>query len=132
MALSTQLQFVQRAERALGVELPRAFRSHLLRSNGGVVEILEIDWELNPVHDTSDNERTRRTAIDIVRETNEARKWRGFPPGGVSVGSDGCGNHLVFLPDEDNRAALAPPLYIWWHEGGELEAVANDFSDVAG
>ena len=131
MAFSTELRFVQRAEQGLGVKLPRSFRDHLLLSNGGKIELLEIEWELNPVQDTTDKERARRTVIDVVHETNEARKWRGFPPGGVSVGSDGCGNHLVFVPDAANGAELAPQLYIWWHEGGELEFVANDFREIA-
>lgn len=130
MPFTTELKFIDAAESRLGVRLPAAFRSHLLKSNGGEIEILELDWELAPVHDSSDQERSRRTALDIVHETKEARKWRGFPSEGVAVGEDGCGNYLVFLPSEKDKGTLDPMLYIWWHEGSELEPVGDPFSEI--
>ena len=130
MPFTTELRFIEAAEAKLGAKLPASFREHLLKSNGGEVIILDIPWELNPVFDTSDKEHARRTAIDIVKETASAREWRGFPPSAVSVGSDGCGNHLVFLPSEHDASLFNPTLYIWWHEGSELEVAANDFGEV--
>ena len=65
---------------------------------------------------------------EIIPVTEEARRWPSFPPGGVSVGDDGCGNHLVFLPSAHKTEAFAPTLYVWWHEGGELEMVEPDFN----
>jgi hypothetical protein len=130
MPFPTELHFIEAAERRLRAKLPGAFRDHLLRSNGGEVEVLDLSWELNPVHDFSDRERSRRTAIDIVHVTEDARKWPDFPKGAVAVGDDGCGNYLVFLPIDQSAVQLAPKLYVWWHEGGELEAVGEDFNEA--
>ena len=130
MPLPTELRFIEAAEAKLAVKLPASFRNHLLKSNGGEVTVMELEWELNPVLDTSDKEHARRTGVDIVMETASAREWRGFPPRAVAAGSDGCGNHLVFLPDEHDATTLKPTLYIWWHEGSELEVAASDFSQV--
>ncbi|HEX7708375.1 MAG TPA: SMI1/KNR4 family protein [Thermoanaerobaculia bacterium] len=128
MAFTTETKFVEAAERRLGVRLPESFRQFLLRSNGGEIAVLDLDWDLNPVHDDSDRERNRRTAIDIVLETTSAREWAGFPQNAVSIGSDGCGNHLIFLPDDADSSTLRAALYVWWHEGPELQFVAEDFS----
>lgn len=130
MAFSTESRFIEAAERRLGTRLPELFRGDLLKSNGGEVKVMELSWELNPVHDSADQERSRRTAVDIVHATEDARKWRGFPVGAVAIGEDGCGNYLVFLPDEQRPAELAPALYVWWHEGAELEVAGVDFAEA--
>lgn len=128
MAFPTELKFIEAAERDLGVALPAAFRTRLLTNNGGEVEALEDIWELNPVLDTSDRRRIARTASHMVSETISAREWPGFPTGAVSIASDGEGNHLVFLPTADDASRLQATVFVWWHEGAELEVVAQDFS----
>jgi cell wall assembly regulator SMI1 len=130
MSFTTELHFIESAEEKLGVKLPSSFREHLLKYNGGEINVMDMPWELNPVLDVSDKEHARRTGIDIVKETASAREWRGFPQRAVSIGSDGCGNHLVFLPIESDAAILKPTVFIWWHEGSELEVVANDFGEL--
>ena len=128
MSLSTTQQFINDAESALGARFPDSFRFYLLQSNGGELEILDLRWEINPVLDTTDHDHERATAIDVIRETAAAREWRGFPSRGVAIGSDGCGNYLIFQPDDHDPSLLFPAVYIWWHEGGELELAAADFS----
>jgi hypothetical protein len=130
MPFTTELRFIEAAEAKLGARLPASFREHLLKSNGGEIIVMDIPWELNPVFDTSDKEHARRTGIDIVKETASAREWRGFPPNAVSIGSDGCGNHLVFLPGEHDVSLFKPTLFVWWHEGSKLEIAANDFGEL--
>ena len=130
MPLPTKPQFIEDAESALGARFPDSFRSYLLQSNGGELNILDCYWEINPVLDTSDDEHIRTTAIDVIRETASAREWRGFPSRGVAIGSDGCGNYLIFTPDDHNPSVLLPAVYIWWHEGSELELAASDFAGL--
>ena len=130
MPLTTEIRFIEAAEAVLGAKLPTSFREYLLKNNGGEMVIMGILWELNSVFDTSDEERIRRTSIDIIKETASAREWRDFPRKAVSIGSDGSGNYLVFLPDEHDVSSLNPTLLIWWHEGSELEIAANDFGEL--
>jgi SMI1/KNR4 family protein SUKH-1 len=106
---------IESVEARLARKLPSAFRDFLVRSNGGEIELLELPWEVTPIE-------------EIIPITDEARKWPSFPPGGVSVGDDGCGNHLVFIPSALDTESFAPALYVWWHEGGELEIVGADFN----
>ena len=112
---SSNLPALESVEARLARKVPPAFRDFLLRSNGGEIELLELPWEVTPIE-------------QIIPITDEARKWPSFPPGGVSVGDDGCGNHLVFLPSAQDTIWLAPALYVWWHEGAELEMVGADFN----
>ena len=46
----------------------------------------------------------------------------------MSVGDDGFGNHLIFLPIAQDADSFAPTLYVWWHEGAELEMIGADFT----
>lgn len=111
--------------------MPKDFRDRLLLDNGGEIEALDDTWQLNPVFDASDPRRAKRTASHIVRETAQARRWSGFPPDAVAIASDGSGNHLVFL-SAPGGASLQDAVYVWWHEGGELEQVSDSFSELSG
>jgi hypothetical protein len=130
MTFPTEMKFIEAAEQDLRVDLPAAFRTRLLANNGGQIEALEGIWELNPVFDTSDSHHIARTGSHIVSETTSAREWPGFPAGAVAVASDGGGNHLVFLPTADDASRLQATVFVWWHEGAELEIVAADFSEL--
>ena len=99
-------------------------------SNGGEVEALDDTWALNPVFDTSDRRHIKRTAGHIVSETASARKWHNFPEGAVAIGSDGCGNCLVFLRTKHHAALLQDAVFVWWHERGAVEEVAKDFAEL--
>lgn len=112
---SSDLRAIESVEARLARKLPPAFRDYLLRNNGGEIKLLELPWDVTPIE-------------QIIPITDEARKWPSFPPGGISVGDDGCGNHLVFLPGAQDTGSFAPTLYIWWHEDGELETVGTDFN----
>jgi hypothetical protein len=118
MMPSSNVPAIESVEARLARRLPSAFRDFLLRSNGGEIELLELRWEVTPIE-------------EIIPITHEVRKrWASFPPDGVSVGGDGCGNHLVFLPSIEDTDSFAPALYVWWHEGAELEVVVTDFTAV--
>ena len=129
MSSTTTSTSIDEAETALGIRLPESFRKYLLSDGPVEVEIMGLSWDLNPILTANCIEASRAGGSSIVAETMNAREWQGFPNGAVAVGSDGCGNHLVFLPT-DRPLVLADALYIWWHEGAELELVSTDVSDV--
>lgn len=112
---------IAEAERQLECHFPAPMRERLLRSNGGTVEADDDDWELFPVWDSSDRKRMGRTANHIVRETNQAREWRGFPQGHVAIARNGYGDLLVL---EKSSGSFA----VWDHETEELNTVDIDWS----
>jgi hypothetical protein len=130
MAQPTQERLIDAAEKRLGIALPQAFRRYLLTSNGGDITVLELPWRVTPVRDNSDTERAKETEVDIVLVTTQARQWDDFPKQGVTVADDGCGNYLLFLPGDGEAKELAPRLYVWWHEGGELELAGQSFDEA--
>jgi hypothetical protein len=109
MALPTTELCVAAEEQTIGRRLPRAHRDRLVRENGGEIFCDGEAWQLHPVWDPSDRRTSQRSANHIARETEAARRWRGFPDGGVAVGEDGSGNRLVLLPGSDD-------IYRWDHE----------------
>ena len=129
MAFSTDAQSIINAEKELGFGFPEAFRAYLMAANGGSIEFMECSWQINPVFDKSDVKRLKRSTNHIVRETLAARQWRGFPSNAVTIASDGCGNHMVFLPNLAGTA-LQDSVYIWWHEESELEKIAENFHQL--
>jgi hypothetical protein len=75
---------------------------------------------LYPVPDASTRRRLSRSCNDLVRETQVARQWRGFPSDAVAIAGDGNGNHLVLLPGSDE-------IHRWDHETCELSSVAVEW-----
>lgn len=127
MPFPTEEVYIARAEAELEVRLPESFREFLLRSNGGEIAGMEDDWQIYPVFDDADRKRAGRSASHVVRETQQARRWRGFPEQGVAFAGNGSGDHLIFLPVTSNASTLSPTVYRWQHEDGEYAAVADDF-----
>jgi len=125
-----ELELVRRTEANLGVTFPGSFVERMLTENGGEVTIEQEAWSLNPFFDASDGVRIKRTSNDIVRETASARAWPGFPPLGISIASNGMGDHLVFLPDPRRQSVLQAVVFMWSHETGELDKVADDFAEL--
>ena len=131
MPFPVELEHVRRTEVRLGVTFPQGFVARMLAENGGEVMIGEEDWLLNPFLDVSDKTRLKRTANDIVRETASARGWPRFPQSGVSIASNGMGDHLVLLEDPARPGHLQAAVFMWSHETGELDKVADDFAELA-
>jgi hypothetical protein len=107
---------IARAEGELGRRLPEPLRQRLLTDNGGEITVAGDNWQLFPIFDDSDRKRISRTANHIIRETAEARKWRGFPSGAIAVGANDMGELLVLLRNSDL-------IFVWYHETGELRPV---------
>ena len=115
MSAPATTTMIDAAEVTLGVTFPDSFRELLLRHNGGVVSLLGLEWDMTPVHNSSDSNGAVRTQFDIVQATAEARTWPGFPKHGVSIGCDGFGNHLVLLRGHGESHKLGSALHVWWH-----------------
>lgn len=129
MTSTTVSSQIEEAEATLHIRLPESFRRYLLEVEPSDIEIAGLMWDVNPVPVSPTSESTQHRVSAIVLETMNAREWEGFPDGAVAVGSDGYGNYLVFLPG-DLHHQLGNKLYVWWHEGPELELVSNDFAEV--
>lgn len=116
MAFPVADRFIVAAEQMLGRQFPEPLRSRLARSNGGEIEAGNDDWVLHPVRDDSDRKRLARSANDISRETELARRWSCFPPDAVAVATNGTGDLLVLIPQSDN-------VHLWDHETGQLSTI---------
>ena len=104
--------------------------ARLKRDNGAeAYEPSGYVWSLHPVNDDSDRRRLMRSFNDIVRETEVARQWPGFPVEGVTVGADDTGNFLVLLPA--GEGAFGDTVYVFDHETREVEPIAESFDELA-
>ncbi|MBQ0946525.1 SMI1/KNR4 family protein [Ideonella sp. 4Y16] len=119
--------FVLAAEQELGARLPESYRTAMVRANGGELEVLEDSWVQYPIADTSDRKRSSRSANHIIKETEVCRGWPRFPGNAVAIAGNGTGDHLVFLR---HGVSFQPAVYLWSHEEGSLERVANDFAEL--
>jgi hypothetical protein len=127
MPFDVDESFLAKAEQSLGARLPEAYRSAMLRANGGEMEVCEDHWVQYPIADTSDRKRLSRSANHILKETEVCRQWRGFPQDALAIAGNGAGDHLVFVRQ---GGTYEPAVYRWSHETGSLEKVADDFADL--
>jgi len=121
--------FIHEAERELGAKLPVSYTAAMAQANGGEVEVLDDVWQLHPIADTSDRKRLARTANHVIRETESLRGWARFPAGALAIAANGSGDQLVFLR---GATSFESAVHLWSHETGELEQVAEDFSELQG
>lgn len=129
MPLPVEMKWIEAAEVKLGNKLPSSYKAAMVRMNGGEVTALGQSWQLFPIRDDSDPERTRRTVNDVVRETHEARGWQDFPSKGVAIAADGTGDLLVFISMGEGQP-LRDTVFWWDHEYGHMREVAGDFADL--
>ncbi|MCP4986215.1 MAG: SMI1/KNR4 family protein [Colwellia sp.] len=123
-------KYIVQTEEKLAVRFPHSFKEKMKKENGGEVETPPDAWLLYPFFDTSDRKRLKRTTNDIIKETKSAQEWTGFPNNTVTIGSNGSGDQLVFLRLESTKATLGNTVYCWDHETGNLNKLANDFSEL--
>lgn len=120
--------FVAKAESVLGAPLPSSYRSAMLRSNGGELQVEGDTWVQYPIADTSDRKRTARTANHILHETQRCGAWPRFPKEALAIASNGSGDQLVLI---QRGATFGLAVFLWSHETGSLREVAHDFSELA-
>ena len=133
MPVPVDERFIRATEEKLGVRFPLSFVARMLDENGGEVEAgppgSDWCWQLFPFLDTSDKKRLKRTCNDIVRETDESKRWTDFPPNAVAIGSMDA-DRLILLPKPEEPEELRDGVYWWDHETGAVEKVADDFSEI--
>lgn len=130
MPFPLDIKYVTQTEKKLGVKFPASFVVKMVKSNGGHVHTGSDAWNLHPFLDASDRKRLARTCNDIARETTAAHEWAGFPSNAIVIGSNGGGDLLILLPQSDNPDVLSHEVFWWDHETGEVQKVANDFSEL--
>lgn len=130
MAFPVEERFIIETEKKLGAKLPLSYVKKMMNDNGGEVQTPPDAWVLYPIFDSSDKKRLKKTCNDIVKETQNARGWNGFPEDAVAIGSNGCGDQLVILRDKESPEILADEVYWWDHETGKLNMVAMKFDDL--
>ena len=127
MPFPIEERFILEAEQRLGISLPLAYRKKLMRENGGQLETPPDSWTLYPVRDSSDRKRLKRTCNDIVLETENARRWTGFPRDSVAIGANGGGDRLILRPNPADSSVLSSEVAWWDHETGAI----NPIGDIA-
>lgn len=129
MPFPVNAEYIELTEEKLGAKFPHSFRVKMEKENGGEVQTPPDAWELYPFFDTSDRKRTKRTSNDIIRETESAKNWIGFPEQAIAIGSNGCGDQLIFLRDTE-KLVLDARVFWWDHETGTIHKLADDFSEL--
>ena len=131
MPFPVDAKWITQTEEKLGVRFPASFVTEMSKMNGGTVRTCVDSFDLFPFLDASDRKRIQRTCGSIDRETIAARKdWYGFPPDAVAIGANGGGDLLVLIPMPEHPDTLQHSVHWWDHETGEVELVADDFSDL--
>ncbi|HEX8017686.1 MAG TPA: SMI1/KNR4 family protein [Flavobacterium sp.] len=130
MAFPIDLKYIIETERELEVEFPYEFKQKMINLNGGALITEDDDWQLYPFFDKSDKKRISRTCNHIVLETKQAKKWSGFPLNAIAIATNGCGDKLILLPLDTNEKKLGENIFLWFHETGKTQEVAETISEL--
>ena len=114
-------------ERELGCSLPLEYREAMKLDNGGEARTEEDDWEFYPIKDTSDRKRISRTCNDIIHETESCKGFGNFPKNALAIAGNGLGDQMVFIKESGQYLST---VYLWLHETGELQQLAESFSEI--
>lgn len=127
MAFNLEEKFILQAETELEANLPENYKASMQQNNGGEIEVSGDIWEQYPIFDNSDRKRISRTCNHILVETKSCEGFGDFPSNAVAIAGNGCGDQLILLKKNTNYDNT---IYLWSHETGEVDKVANDFSEL--
>lgn len=130
MPFPIDIKFIIETEKEIGVSFPEIFKSKMVKENGGELATENDDWQLFPFFDKSDKKRISRTCNHIVLETKQAREWDKFPGNGIAIATNGSGDFLILIPTKESITKLSEEIYIWFHETGEIEKVAENINEL--
>ena len=130
MPFPVDKKYIEDTEKELGLFFPQSFVDKMTGENGGELSTDDDDWQLVPFFDKSDKKRISRTCNHIVLETKNARDWESFPKDVVVIGQNGCGDFLVLKSNSADNKKLLDTIFIWRHENGDLEKVADSIQDL--
>jgi hypothetical protein len=123
-------KYIHETETELGFEFPDKFKQKMIIENGGEILTDEDDWQIYPFFDKSDNKRISRTCNHIGLETKQAKEWDNFPANAIAIATNGCGDHLILLPKDNNNKKLSDEIYFWFHETGEITKIAKSIDEM--
>lgn len=123
-------KYIFETEQELGILFPNNFKAKMIKENGGELKTVDDDWQVIPFFDKSDKKRISRTCNHILLETKQARSWDNFPSNGIKIASNGCGDFLLLMPTKLNDKKLSDEIYLWFHETGEIEKVADSIEEL--
>jgi hypothetical protein len=129
MAFPVDLKYIIETEEELGVSFPALFKEKMTAENGGEAITENDNWNLYPFFDKSDKKRISRTCNHIILETKEAREWDNFPVNAIAIAGNGGGDYLVLIP-LDNNKKFSEHIYMWHHETGDYEQVAENIKEL--
>lgn len=118
---------ILKTEKELSASLPKEYREAMKQDNGGEGLIKEYDWEFYPIRDTTDKKRISRTCYHIIKETESCHDFGYFPENALAIAGNGIGDRMVLIK---NGEKFSDRVYIWLHETGELEKLADNFSQI--
>jgi len=127
VAFNLEEKFVLQAEVELDAVLPQSYKTSMQKSNGGEIEVAGDVWEQYPIFDKSDRKRIARTCNHIIAETKSCEDFVNFPNNALAIAGNGCGDQLVLIKQSNS---YTDSIYIWSHETGEFDKVANDFKEL--
>ncbi|TMN88087.1 SMI1/KNR4 family protein [Pseudoalteromonas phenolica] len=127
MAFNLEEKFLLQAEEELDAVLPQNYKASMQNNNGGEIEVAGDVWEQYPIFDTSDRKRIARTCNHIIAETRSCEGFGNFPNNALAIAGNGCGDQLVLIKQSNS---YMDSIYVWSHETGELNKVANDFNEL--
>jgi hypothetical protein len=130
MPFSVDNKYIMEMEQELGVIFPEKFKSKMAKENGGELLTEDDDWHLFPIFDRSDRKRISRTCNHIALESNQAKLWENFPANGIAIASNGSGDLLLLLPTKEDNKKLSDQIWIWFHESGEIEQIADNIDEL--
>jgi len=127
VAFKLEEKFILQAETELEASLPESYKISMQQNNGGEIETSGDVWDQYPIFDKSDRKRISRTCNHIIAETKSCEDFGNFPPNALAIAGNGCGDQLILLKQSSN---YGNSIYIWSHETGEVDKVANKFSEL--
>lgn len=130
MPYPLDIKYIIETEQELEMLFPDNFKIKMLKENGGELMTDDDSWQLFPFFDKSDNKRMSRTCNHIILETKQAKSWDNFPENGVAVASNGSGDFLILLLIKGNAQKLSDEIFIWFHETGEIEKIADKIDEL--
>ncbi len=130
MPFPVEEKYIKKTENELGVIFPSSYTDKMKIKNGGEILIGDNDWIIHPFFDMKDKKRISRTSNHIGYETNEAKKWKGFPKNSIVIGSDSYGNKLILQSRLLNKKRLRDIVYEWSHETGEIKKLQKSITEL--
>jgi hypothetical protein len=127
MPFDLAASFMEAAERELASSLPSSYANAMRTANGGELDVLNDDWRLYPIADSSDRRRLSRTSNHAIKETAALQQWPKFPSRALAIAGNGSGDQLLILRNGDD---FGDAVHHWSHETGVLTKVADDFADL--